>query len=62
MLTTSTGGFFMSGKGKTNGKYHTHHQVRMLFFMERKRVDHGGTDLPDRSKGREQEQHDQDTG
>ena len=52
----------MSGKGKTNGKYHTHYQVRMLFFMERKRVDHGGTDLPDRTKGREQEQPDQDTG
>ena len=45
----------MSGKGKTDGKYHTHYQVRMLFFMERERerVDHGGTALPDRSKGRE---------
>ena len=42
----------MSGKGKTDGKYHTHYQVRMLFFMERERVDHGRTSLPDRSKGR----------
>lgn len=43
----------MSGKGKTDGKYHNHCQVRMLFFMERKRVDHGGIALPNRSKGSE---------
>lgn len=53
MPTTLTGGFFMSGKGNTDGKYNTYYQVRMLFFMERERVDHGGTDLPDRSKGSE---------
>jgi len=43
----------MSEKGKTDGKYHNHYQVCMLFFMERERVDHGGTALPDRPKGRE---------